>query len=179
MKKAYTINDLKREKYHIKTKQQLKLLFLDIDGVLNSSTTKEKINFHTGIDDEKLLLLKKIIDKTDANIILTSSWKLNWFYDPGDKVKQDDFTNYLDEKMNKYGLFPVDKTEGNSFFRGAEIIEYLRVLKKCGFGFNKFVILDDNIFDFIETKLDKYLVKVDYKTGLTYDNVIEAIKKLS
>ena len=178
MKKHYTINDLKREKYKVKTKQQLKLLFLDVDGVLNCSNTKDRINNHIGIEDEKVSLLKKIICKTNANIILISSWKLNWFYDEKEKLNQDDLANYLDEKMNEYGLSIEDKTEGNSFYRGAEIIEYLRMLKKCGFGFKKFVIIDDGIFDYKETKLKKHLVQTDYKIGLTSNDVIKAIKRL-
>lgn len=49
----------------------MKCIFLDIDGVLNSISTTERISKTSkslGIEDDKLLLLKNLIDNTNANI---------------------------------------------------------------------------------------------------------------
>ena len=53
-----------------------KIIFLDIDGVLNSeSYFKNKI---AGvIDPECVRRLNRIIKETDADIVISSSWKLS------------------------------------------------------------------------------------------------------
>ncbi len=52
-----------------------KFLFVDIDGVLNHSKSKD------AIDSECLRNLSQIIKKTDACIILISSWRHGWSKD--------------------------------------------------------------------------------------------------
>lgn len=49
----------------------VKYLFLDIDGVLNSSED----DFTHNISDEKINLLKQIVEKTNCRVILSSSWR--------------------------------------------------------------------------------------------------------
>ncbi len=52
----------------------MKVLFLDIDGVLNRDGTKEKFLGYTGLD-------KKLVDrfltwlKPDVNVVLSSTWR--------------------------------------------------------------------------------------------------------
>ena len=60
----------------------MKVIFLDIDGVLNANEdfggrSKPNPSIHgiLGITTTRLNRLKQIIDKTDAKIVLTSSWK--------------------------------------------------------------------------------------------------------
>ncbi len=61
----------------------MKVVFLDVDGVLNTSKTFERV-YHsfknTGkkeleIDSFRLEYLKKIIDETGAKIVLSSAWR--------------------------------------------------------------------------------------------------------
>ena len=62
----------------------MKIIFLDIDGVLNCVTTKERIpgsKLLLGMEDIKIRYLKEIVDRTDAKIVLTSTWKVDWFKD--------------------------------------------------------------------------------------------------
>lgn len=61
----------------------MKIIFLDIDGVLNTTETfiKRRKNYErTGvftleIDEFRLEYLKKIIDITGAKIVLSSTWR--------------------------------------------------------------------------------------------------------
>ena len=59
-----------------------RVVFLDIDGVLNSNFWNEnhqrEISDGTLIDESKIQLLCKLINNTDAQIILHSGWKY-WF----------------------------------------------------------------------------------------------------
>lgn len=73
-----------------------KVIFLDVDGVLNCHSTKDKCDGYIGIDDKKVSLLKEIVDTTGAIIILVSSWKEWWTNNPRYKLTQDEKATYLD-----------------------------------------------------------------------------------
>ena len=71
----------------------MKVIFLDIEGVLNTKETYERIRRQKGysvmldteIDEFRLEYLKKIIDETDAKIILSSSFRY-FFTKENDKI---------------------------------------------------------------------------------------------
>ncbi len=56
------------------------ILFLDIDGVLNSNfwndSHQREISDGTLIDEEKIKLLASVGKKTNAKIILHSGWRI-------------------------------------------------------------------------------------------------------
>ena len=56
-----------------------KVIFLDIDGVLNSNfwndTHQREISNGTLIDSEKIRLLGELVRHTGAGIVLHSGWK--------------------------------------------------------------------------------------------------------
>ena len=59
-----------------------KYIFLDIDGVLNSSRTRAKSPYDCpGIGKKHLDILKTIADKTDGKIVLISDWRLSFLPD--------------------------------------------------------------------------------------------------
>ena len=64
----------------------MKVLFLDIDGVLKEESYK------AAFQDECFARLKRIIDATDAQIILTSSWRVNYwkFVEDGFQTENED-----------------------------------------------------------------------------------------
>ena len=47
------------------------ILFLDIDGVLNETATAKQI----ALDEEKVALLGSVIDRSGADIVLTTYWR--------------------------------------------------------------------------------------------------------
>lgn len=51
----------------------MKVIFLDVDGVLTSNDYINKETYN--IDEEKIKLLREIIDETDAKIVLNSTYK--------------------------------------------------------------------------------------------------------
>lgn len=157
-----------------------KIIFLDIDGVLNSNkyfTSREyyykehkKIEYTLedtikrqlyDIDMNKLELLLKVVKITTTKIVITSSWRRLSIYP------------YIKKYLIEVGLPIIGETpyiEGN---RGEEIRYYLKNNKV-----DSFVILDDEIFkDFNE--LINNLVKTSfYEEGLTIDSCNEIIKRL-
>ncbi len=161
-------------------KQGTKIIFLDIDGVLNCHSTKDSCGKYRGIEDKKVSFLKKIVDATGAIIVLTSSWKENWIKAPRFKPLQDELAIYLDKKLEKQGLTIFDKTEDcDPKYRGDGILEYLRLQSKKGIDVENYIIIDDETFDYKETKLTPKLIQTSfYKDGLEEKHVRMAVQKL-
>lgn len=112
----------------------MKLIFLDIDGVLNSATGKEP--YVSDMEVEKLKLLKKLIDDSGSSgVVITSDRRYS-------KVDMEDKT----EAFDQFEIFIVGETrrpnqddlEDN---RGKQIMDYLSSSKK---DIDRIVILDDN-----------------------------------
>ena len=86
----------------------MKILFLDFDGVLNNAEHRSTYgNIGAGIDRTKLALVKKLIDATDAKIVLTTSLKTYWNKDPD---KCDYYGQVINDEFSKFGLQIYDKT---------------------------------------------------------------------
>ena len=155
----------------------MKYLFLDVDGVLNTPTSKSRCGYYIGIDSEKVLLLEHIIERTGAQIVLHSTWKEFWEKDRGRKHLQDELADYLDRKLKAAGLVAIDKTPdflgGRYLSRGEGIAEYLNARS-----WESFVILDDLQFDYDSCGLTDHFVKTDKKFGLTEELAEKAIQIL-
>ena len=152
----------------------MKYLFLDVDGVLNTPHSKTRCGGYIGIDFEKVLLLKHIVEETGALIVLHSTWKEEWENDSALKCCQDALANYLDKKLRAAGLCAIDKTpdyaDGRYLSRGAGIVEYLNARE-----WESFVILDDLQFDYDGCGLTDDFVKTDENLGLTPELAEKAI----
>jgi hypothetical protein len=56
----------------------MKVIFLNIDGVLNCPKTINPRNFPYVIDDRLLARLRQLLEQTAASVVLSSTWR----YDP-------------------------------------------------------------------------------------------------
>jgi len=153
----------------------MKVIFLDIDGVLNEditpTRTKSRVIF---IDQEKLLRLKRIVDATGAKIVLSSTWR----YDRDDTRYNGDFLE-LREAFYNAGLDFYDYTPEDALGirRGMEIRAWLGLHRG---EVERFIILDDELFDFEERGLLFHLIKTDFGDGgLTEELTQEAIEMLN
>lgn len=154
----------------------VKLIFLDIDGVLNCSTTKDRCLFYTGVEDKKIGFLKQIVGATKAKIVLISSWRYTWYKEKKLKSNQDELATYLDERLAKQELSIFDKIDDEAISRGKGILNYISQLNNQGIDVDDFVILDDEFSDYISARLLRYLVQTSYKDGgLKQKHVSKAI----
>ena len=148
----------------------MKVIFLDIDGVLNTPSSEIRCGEYIGIDDEKVKKLKQIIEATKAEIVLISTWKKYWRKEEKLKPLQDYSANYLDEKLAKQGLKAVDKTkdksDGRYLSRGEGILEYV-----CRNNVENYIILDDCQYDYDGCGIADKLVKTNQTEGLTEKEV--------
>lgn len=157
--------------------KQLKIIFLDVDGVLNNEKTEDKIGAFIGLNDILVKRLKKIVDATGAEIYLISTWKERWYKENDKKKYQDAFADRLDAVFCNYGLKIVDKLEDediNPVARGRLVKEFLKTANA-----DSFVILDDYEFDYYYENLGDNLVQTNGRYGLTEKDVKKAIEILN
>lgn len=155
----------------------MKVVFLDIDGVLNTPSSKSRCGEYIGIDDDKVKRLADIVKRTNAQIVLISTWKKYWQKEEKLKPLQDYVATYLDKKLVKFGLKVTDKTrdkvDGIYLSRGEGILEHIdRNHVKS------FVILDDLQFDYDGCDLTDFFIKTKATIGLTNEQVEKACKIL-
>lgn len=146
----------------------MKYIFLDIDGVLNNDRTKcLSPDGFIGISSGLVKKLKEIVLRTNAEIILTSTWKIS-----NDK----DF-KYLTKRLMQSDLFLSGKTKepyNHLSLRGRGIKDFLEQ-HEC----EEFVILDDELFDFGVEGLLEHVVMTDYREGLTKNDIEKAVQVLN
>lgn len=161
-----------------------KVLFLDIDGVLNSNfwndSHKAEISDGTLIDEEKIKLLASLVKETDSEIILHSGWRF-WFdtelkplCTEANKLVQ------LLEKENLYisGVTPdltteeIRKTKKFSLVKADEILLWINLHNSV----TEWVVLDD--LDLHNEQIRRHQVKTDPTIGLNLENVKQAKKIL-
>ena len=120
----------------------MKIIFLDIDGVLNSDKYLESCTDKSEdnrIDLSRVKLLADLVKSTDAKIVLTSTWRVDWNMIP---LLCGDFGKYLNKCFATYGLSILDKTPVISLLGGRHK-EILTWLSRHRSSVESFVILDD------------------------------------
>lgn len=162
-------------------------IFLDVDGVLNSSAyfdslrANNKINDFIEINEFNVKMLAEIYHQCNAKIVLASTWKE---LDNKTSELPSRMYNYLEETLRKYDMEIFSKTPDVNGNRPAEIAEWL----VCnGNKDDKFVILDDDysIKDYTKVNLGGHIVKTKYfcnsleEGGLQQEHVEMAIAILS
>lgn len=155
----------------------MKVIFLDIDGVLNSRAYDRKRNWNeqTDIDETRLPLLKKIADETGAKIVLSSTWREHWSVDP---VLCDDDGVYINKTFAKFGLEIYDKTPnlGITAERPDEIRAWLNSSAEA---IESFVIIDDYRYAWAELS-DKFVkTNPNFGLGLEDEHVSKIIEILN
>ena len=150
----------------------MRIVFLDVDGVLNYQGCKFSCGRYVGIDPKKIEYLKRIVDETGAVIVLTSSWKDGW--DPTHKEDQDMLATYLDKNLANFGLKIISKTYDHGNDRGAGIKKWMEDRPV-----ESFVILDDCVFDYEREGITDRFVHTRWKDGLTEEDAQKAITILN
>lgn len=149
----------------------MKVVFLDIDGVLNTEAYRENPDvdyFEEPISELHMCHLKRLINETAAKIVLSSTWRIYW--EPGEQ-QYDRAGEYFNQLFKKYGLEIYDKTPELKD-RDVEVSAWLTDHQT-----ESFVILDDYDFEWSPCN-EKHLVKTNDETGLDAFSVEKAIKIL-
>ena len=186
----------------------MNIIFLDIDGVLNGYNHWHSIGWNIickfnskklrswyrsktdpcGIHKSKVKRLAKIVHRTKAKVVMSSSWRHGWWNTPYEKLYEDQ--RKLTDLLNKYNIEVIDITP--SLINGKRDAEILQWLAKHADEVNNFIILDDeNSFmkafwddeRFIQTSVVNKSVIIQglgaENTGLKNKHVRKAIRVLN
>lgn len=136
-----------------------RVLFLDIDGVLNSKQSRDLAIF---LEPSRIQLLNNILEQTKCEVVISSTWRLK-----NGPLLLEELLTLAGYKGYILGYTPTIPNRE----RGSEIKEWL-----ARHPTEKFVILDDN--DDMGN-LFPYLVKTTFDEGLTETKAQEVIKKFN
>ncbi len=137
----------------------MKLIFLDIDGVMTSDTGKLNKVTHYPFSISCVSVLNEILKTNDVKIILTSSWRTVFNAETQDLIF----------KENGVIQTPAGQTKNIGYnHRNLEIKDYLQKRNV-----ESFVILDDMLIE----GFDENFVHINPKYGLT-ETYIEKINQI-
>lgn len=137
----------------------MKIIFLDIDGVLNGygfgdylgwklvclfknkyiKNLYRRITDPCGVHESKVKRLSKIIRKTNAKVVMSSSWRHGWWKCPYEDMFSDQ--KKLTDLFKKYNIEVIDITPNS--VNGKRDAEILQWLSKHEDEVENFIILDD------------------------------------
>ncbi|MBO5616660.1 MAG: hypothetical protein J5932_11180 [Prevotella sp.] len=154
----------------------MKIIFLDFDGVmvtdryqaqLTDSNSPLRDDYGAKFDPVCVENLRRIIDSTDADIVVISTWKM--------EMGLDDIQKMWDARQLPGKVIGVTP-DIDPVHRGNEIAAWLNAYgEEC-----QYAIFDDcPILDFFREEQLPHLFKVDERTGLdekTVTKVIELLK---
>lgn len=156
------------------------VIFLDIDGVLNSNfrneTHHKDISDGTLVEEEKIALLAVLVKRTNAGIILHSGWRF-WFDEELKPIRPE--AEHLvrmlgKEGLNIDGLTPdltteeIRRTRKFSMVKADEILLWLKLHDDV----TKWVVLDD--LDLHNDRTGQHQVRTDPAAGLTPEDIKRA-----
>lgn len=160
----------------------IKVLFLDIDGVLNTgwwytqmngNSPKDKYGY--AFDPHSVANLKKILDETGADIVISSSWKSFGFSELEDMWQDRGLPGKLigitPNSVSDEMLLNADLDHMELFsIRGMEIKEWLI---KNGKHVSHYVIIDD--MDNFLPEQKSHFVQTNPEVGITTEDTERAI----
>ena len=157
-----------------------KILFLDIDGVLNSKIFYKYIykreDTSSRFDPYCVILVKKLVEEFDLKIVITSTWRVGSINRLIKELEENNFRDYL----HKDWLTPVVRPAS----RGKEIGLWLDKHPEV----QQYLILDDNhklleyqMCKFIQTNINLGMVQESYTQArnllLSYNQPMLIVEK--
>lgn len=161
----------------------MKVIFLDIDGVLNSdiwyqkqdNEVKKSKDLKLHLDPHAIKLLNKIVVQTKSKIVLSSTWRRHYsLKEIGCIFKNIGFVGEFISKTPD--LVSLDE----NFIRGNEILKWCKdneAIIACKYhNFKSYVILDDKN-DMLLWQKNNF-IQMDRYCGITPSKASEVIKLL-
>lgn len=146
----------------------MKAIFLDFDGVIT-------IPPKWYLKADKIKLVKKIVDETEAKIVVSSSWRMETVEETINKMIGRPKRCPHNKMLNWFidNLYDVTSWIGLGEGRGGQIQKYLNEHPEI----ENYVIIDDD-GDMLDSQL-YHFVQTNFEDGITETEVNRAIKVLN
>ncbi len=145
----------------------MKILFLDIDGVVNCSTTPQRHEGFIGIDPYMAILVDRIIQATGCKVVLSSSWR---HFPTGVAEVKDKVC----ELLSVTSEIPLDACLDPNKQRGYEIQAWLQTPIH---NVQRYAILDDN--NDMLNEQQEHFFRTYWEKGLTQEIADKVIAHLN
>lgn len=142
----------------------MKIIFLDIDGVLNGHFLLD--NGYCGILPDCIKNFNRIVDNTDAKVVLSSAWR---YMISGGAMTKLGFEYMFKTHGAKMELIDITKSDEEIDGRAEQIDEWIQRNKP-----ERFVIIDD-----LHLTTPHPFIKTESKVGLTFNQAQRAIDILN
>lgn len=151
------------------------VVFLDIDGVMNTPKfIREnrlrvgeyeffKDPFFNSIDEEKILLLNRLVENSKAEVVISSTWRRK-----GAKE-----INHVFKAKGFIGII-THITTLREMDRGLQILEFVNLHETTNY-----VVFDDEIFPIKNHITEKHIIEVDREKGLTDLDIEKALENMA
>jgi len=142
---------------------QQRVVFLDIDGVLNTPEYTRKANNSEVMDPVTVAILRRLVETTKAAIVISSSWRhgANW-------------KKHIQRVFSQSGWDNppiIDRTPKLSGGRGREIAAWLTEHQAMSF-----IIVDDIVWDLLPEQAE-HIIECDKNVGFTEQNAQEILRR--
>eukprot|EP00484_Ammonia_sp_Unknown_P004118 CAMPEP_0197073732 /NCGR_PEP_ID=MMETSP1384-20130603/210754_1 /TAXON_ID=29189 /ORGANISM="Ammonia sp." /LENGTH=220 /DNA_ID=CAMNT_0042512571 /DNA_START=256 /DNA_END=918 /DNA_ORIENTATION=+ len=152
-------------------RQRIKILFLDVDGVLNGENYG-----YGGVDDSLLYLLKTILDETHCKIVLSTTWRLN-------QCARATLLHFMKARadINVEDIIIGDTPSLKGKKRAYEIECFLQSEEfQSQYMCTTWCALDDlPLFQQYPTFMDHHFVRTNYRTGVTSRDAFKVVQILN
>lgn len=152
----------------------MKILFLDIDGVVNCATTNFKTDLWP-LDRHMAFLVGRIVLNTNAKVVLSSAWRI---HPEATQVIEKHIVPIMDRTPKPW----YDRDRDHYSTRGEEIQRWLDENKGSPFTrekleITKYAILDD-CSDMLPEQIPNFF-RTSWASGLTEEIAIKVINHLN
>lgn len=150
----------------------MRVIFLDVDGVLNCRHTRTRTSDGwCFVDDYLVRRLRELVVRSGARLVLSSTWREGW-HQEDESLNDVSFTE-LRDKFREFGIEIFDRTGEMRQCRWQSIQEYMARPREDPI--EHYVIIDD--WDDMG-EYSNHLVWTNPSTGLTDEDVEEALRIL-
>ena len=137
----------------------MKIIFLDIDGVLNSVQYYKKVDRKeedwNRFNPNAVEIIKRLVEEFNAKIVISSTWRYGLVKELKNEMVKSGLIKYLHKDWKTPVIYPGHQNRGN------EIRAWLENHPDT----DKYVIIDDDESILGEQK--KHFIKTDINEGMT------------
>lgn len=144
----------------------MKIIFLDVDGVLNSAEYYRKVarkkKDWDRFNPRAVKIIKRLVEEFNSKIVISSTWRYGLVKELKNELTKSELIKHLHKDWKTPVIHPSHNNRGN------EIKAWLNIHPEV----NKYVIIDDDE-NILEEQKENF-IKTDINEGMTEEHYYKA-----